>query len=118
MDDLGRARIKMHYRIIVGEVEGGTLFGELVNPDDPKQVAVALYYKLTMWRARPTTPRGMTVAELAQQLRHIAEELGGGGPVAQAVDDLHDLAEEIDPGSGARLAAYLQESDDGDSGTT
>ena len=42
----------------------------------------------------------MDARELAQALRHIAEELGGGGDVAQAVDALHDLAEEIDPGSG------------------
>ena len=41
----------------------------------------------------------MDARELAQALRHIAEELGGGGDVAQAVDALHDLAEEIDPGS-------------------
>jgi len=55
----------------------------------------------------------MDARELAQALRHIAEELGGGGDVAQAVDALHDLAEEIDPGSGALLEAYLMEGDDG-----
>lgn len=55
----------------------------------------------------------MDARELAQALRHIAEELGGGGDVAQAVDALHDLAEEIDPGSGALLEAYLMEDGDG-----
>lgn len=55
----------------------------------------------------------MDARELAQALRHIAEELGGGGEVAWAVDALHDLAEEIDPGSGALLEAYLMEDGDG-----
>ena len=56
----------------------------------------------------------MTHQEIAREIRHIAEELGGGGSVAQAVDALHELAEEIDPGSGAQLAAYLVEDANGD----
>jgi enoyl reductase-like protein len=58
----------------------------------------------------------MNARELAQALRHIAEELGGGGDVTEAVDALHELAEELDPGSGALLEAYYLEDDDGDDG--
>jgi len=60
----------------------------------------------------------MDARELAQEIRHIAEELGGGGDVAQAVDALHDLAEEIDPGSGALLEAYYLEEKTDDDDTT
>ena len=64
--------------------------------------------------------------DLAQQLRHIAERLGGatrpmtvhgygydpiidGGELDLAIDALHALAEELAPGSGADLDAYLLE---------
>jgi hypothetical protein len=65
----------------------------------------------------------------AQAIRHIAERLGGaawldcGSPdynvptweLDRAVADLHALAEEIDPGSGGDLDAYvLKEADDDD----
>jgi len=56
-------------------------------------------------------------AELAQEIRHIAEMLGGVATlddyqadlVDGAVDDLHDLAERLDPGSSAKLDAYIIE---------
>jgi hypothetical protein len=54
----------------------------------------------------------MTPTELAQALRHIAEQLAGGGDPAETVDALWALAEEIDPGSGADLLAYALEAPD------
>ena len=50
----------------------------------------------------------MNVKELAQELRHIAEKLGGGGDPAETVDELWELAEELDPGSGDGLMAYAE----------
>jgi hypothetical protein len=49
----------------------------------------------------------MNATEVAQAIRHISGELAGGGDVATAVKQLDDLAEEIDPGSGAKLEAYM-----------
>jgi len=49
--------------------------------------------------------------ELAQAVRHIAEELASGGDIATAVDALHDLATDIHPGSEAGLEAYVIEED-------
>ena len=51
----------------------------------------------------------------ARSTRHIAEALAGGGDVDEAVEALWELAEEIDPGSGADLEAYVVEVSD-DSG--
>ena len=51
----------------------------------------------------------------AHSIRHIAEALAGGGDVDEAVEEMHALAEEIDPGSGADLEAYVVEVSD-DSG--
>lgn len=51
----------------------------------------------------------MNARELAQAIRHIADELAGGGDRDDAVDALHDLAEELDPGSGALLEVYMLE---------
>jgi len=50
--------------------------------------------------------------ELAQELRHIAEKLGGGGDPAEAVEELHELAEELDPGGFDDLMAYTEECND------
>lgn len=49
----------------------------------------------------------MTDQEIAQEIRHIAEKLAGGGSIVDAVDELHDLAERVFPGSGAELDAYI-----------
>jgi len=57
----------------------------------------------------------MTFVEIAQAIRHWTEFLAGGGDVDEAVEGLHALAEEIDPGSGADLEAYIRkEGDDGE----
>ena len=55
------------------------------------------------------------IKDWARSIRHIAEALAGGGDVGEAVEELHALAEEIDPGSGADLEAYVVEVSD-DSG--
>ncbi|MBN1250087.1 MAG: hypothetical protein JXC32_20650 [Anaerolineae bacterium] len=61
--------------------------------------------------------------EWAQRIRHIAERLDGAmvidgewpdyrvpiDELDRAVADLHDLAEEMDPGSGADLEAYCDD---------
>ena len=57
----------------------------------------------------------MTFIEIARSIRHWTEFLAGGGDVGEAVEGLHALAEEIDPGSGADLEAYVVEVSD-DSG--
>ena len=60
--------------------------------------------------------------DLAQHIRHIAERLAGAAgmelaiglvaisasELSTAIADLHALAEEIDPGSGADLEAYVE----------
>ena len=51
----------------------------------------------------------MTLTDIARTIRHIAEELAGGGDIAQAVDALWALAEDVDPGSGADLEVYIIE---------
>jgi len=58
----------------------------------------------------------MTFVEIAQAIRHIAEALAGGGDVDEAVEELHALAEDVDPGSGADLEAYIVENANDDSG--
>jgi len=50
----------------------------------------------------------MNVKELAQELRHIAEKLGGGGSIQEAVDELWELANELDLESGDDLMAYTE----------
>jgi len=55
------------------------------------------------------------IKDWARSIRHIAEALAGGGDPAEAIDALWELAEEIDPGSGADLEAYVVEVSD-DSG--
>lgn len=60
----------------------------------------------------------MDARELAQALRHIAEELGGGGDATEAVDALHELAEELDPGGLEALMAYVEGAPDGSDGDT
>ena len=49
-----------------------------------------------------------TEQTLAQELRHIAEKLAGGGDVSEAVEELHELAEELDPGGFDDLMAYVE----------
>jgi len=49
----------------------------------------------------------MTDKEIAQEIRHIAEKLAGGGDAAEAVDELHALADDIDPGGWSELDAYI-----------
>ena len=57
------------------------------------------------------------IKDWARSIRHIAEALAGGGEPADAVEALWELAEEIDPGSGADLEAYLvEEGSEDDSG--
>jgi len=46
--------------------------------------------------------------ELAQELRHIAEKLAGGGDVSESVDELWELANELDLESGDDLMAYTE----------
>ena len=46
--------------------------------------------------------------ELAQDIRHIAEKLAGGGDVAEAVNELHGLADEIDETGYDGLLAYVE----------
>jgi len=53
----------------------------------------------------------MTPTEIARSIRHWTEFLAGGGDVGEAVDALHALAEEVDPGSGKDLEAYIVEED-------
>ena len=48
----------------------------------------------------------MNATEVAQAIRHIADELAGGGERDAAVKQMHELAEALDPGSGAKLEAY------------
>jgi hypothetical protein len=61
----------------------------------------------------------MNATEVAQAIRHISGELDGGGDVATAVKQLDELAEALDPGSGAKLEAYyLEEADDGNDNAT
>lgn len=55
----------------------------------------------------------MSVVVAARAIRHIAEELAGGGDVGEAVDALHELAEELAPGTEAELMAYVTGGDDG-----
>ena len=55
------------------------------------------------------------IKDWARSIRHIAEALAGGGDVDEAVEGLHALAEDVDPGSGADLEAYVVEVSD-DSG--
>ena len=47
--------------------------------------------------------------EWARAIRHIAEELAGGGNIAETVDALHALAEDLDPGGMADLEAYCDD---------
>jgi len=74
--------------------------------------------------------------DLAQHIRHIAERLAGAAwedaerdipniycivrsEFRHAIDALHALAEEIDPGSGADLEAYVEATPEvGDDDTT
>jgi len=58
----------------------------------------------------------MTFVEIAQAIRHWTEFLAGGGDVGEAVEGLHALAEDVDPGSGADLEAYIVENANDDSG--
>ena len=61
----------------------------------------------------------MNATEVAQAVRHIADELAGGGERDDAVRELRELAEALDPGSGAKLEAYyLEEAEDGDDDAT
>lgn len=56
----------------------------------------------------------MNATEVAQAIRHIAGELAGGGERDDAAKQLDELAEALDPGSGAKLEAYyLEEAEDG-----
>ena len=50
----------------------------------------------------------MTEREIGQALRHIAEKLANGGDIAEAVAELHELAEELDPGGLDDLMAYAE----------
>ena len=54
----------------------------------------------------------ITLSELAQELRHIAEKLANGGDVVEAVNELHELAEELDPDGLASLMAYVEARDE------
>ena len=49
----------------------------------------------------------MNARELAFALRHIAEKLGGGGDVSEAVDELWELADELDPDSSNDLLSVV-----------
>ena len=49
----------------------------------------------------------MNARELALALRHIAEKLGGGGDIAEAVDELWELADELDPDSSNDLLSVV-----------
>jgi len=50
----------------------------------------------------------MNEIELGQALRHIAEKLANGGSASEAVEELHELAEELDPGGMEELLAYAE----------
>ena len=50
----------------------------------------------------------MDAKELARALRHIAEKLGGGGDISEAVDELWELADELDPESGDDLLSVVE----------
>ena len=50
----------------------------------------------------------MNAKELAQALRHIAEKLSGGGDISEAVDELWELADELDPESGIDLLSVIE----------
>ena len=48
----------------------------------------------------------------AQSIRHIAEKLGGGGSASEAVDELWELANELDPEGSDGLLDYVEARDD------
>lgn len=56
----------------------------------------------------------MNTVKAARAIRHIAEELAGGGDVVTAVDALWALAEELAPETEEELMAYVTGGDDGD----
>jgi len=50
----------------------------------------------------------MKKREIGQAIRHIAEKLANGGSAQEAVEELHELAEELDPGGFDDLTAYTE----------
>ena len=50
----------------------------------------------------------MNAKELAQELLHIAEKLDSGGDVDEAIREIRELAEEIQPGCNEDLMAYTE----------
>ena len=50
----------------------------------------------------------MKKREIGQAIRHIAEKLANGGSAQEAVEELHELAEELDPGGLNDQMAYTE----------
>jgi len=53
-----------------------------------------------------------TEQTVAQELRHISEKLAGGGDASETVDELWELANELDPDGADDLLSYIEDCDD------